>query len=265
MKKNRHEKGTALVTGASSGIGLELVKVLARNGHDVVITARKADALEALAGSVEGRYGIKATVIPVDLAHRDAPQRLADTILAQKIDVDILVNNAGFGLGGQFSDTDIERELEMIELNVTALTHLTKLFLGPMLARRSGHIMNVASTASFQAGPLMSVYYATKAYVLSFSEALAEELRGTGVTMTTFCPGPTATNFADAAGITNSGLFVMRGVAAADATAEYGYKAMMAGRRVVVPGVKNKLLAQGNRIVPRALATRIARYVQENR
>ncbi len=265
MKKPGIEKGTALVTGASSGLGLELVRILARNGHDVVITARNADALEALAGLVEGKYGVKATVIPLDLSDPEAPGALESAIRSQNIEVDILINNAGFGLGGPFAETDIAREIEMIELNVTALTHLTKLFLRPMLARRSGRIMNVASTAGFQAGPLMSVYYATKAYVISFSEAIAEEVRGTGVTMTTFCPGPTATNFAEAAGVTNSGLFVVRSVARADETAEYGYRAMMAGKRVVVPGLGNKILAQGNRIAPRALATRIARYVQENR
>lgn len=265
MTKSGMEKGTALVTGASSGIGLELVKVLARNGHDVVLTARKADALEALAGLVEGKYGMRATVLPLDLSKPDAPNELFAKVAAQKIQVDILVNNAGFGQGGPFAETEIEREIEMINLNITALTHLTKLFLAPMLARRNGRILNVASTAAFQPGPLMSVYYASKAYVLSFSEAIAEELRDTGITVTTFCPGPTATNFAAEAGLKNSRLFKMGGVASADSTAEIAYAAMMAGKRVVVPGFKNKLIAQGNRLTPRTLATRLAKFVQENR
>lgn len=265
MQKSGKSRGTALVTGASSGIGRELVKVLARNGHDLVITARSADALEALAGSVEGKYGVKATVIPLDLADPDAPQTLFVAVKTHNIQVDYLVNNAGFGLGGAFTDTPIEREIEMIEVNITALTHLTKLFLAPMLARRSGRIMNVASTAGFQPGPLMSVYYASKAYVISFSEALAEELKGTGITVTTFCPGATETKFASVAGLENSRLFKAGGLADAQDMAEYAYRAMMRGSRVSVPGFKNKLVAQGNRFAPRKLVTKITKYIQENR
>lgn len=265
MKKSEKKMGTALVTGASRGIGLELVKVLARNGHDVVITARSMDALEALAGHVEGKYGVKVTVIPLDLSQDDAPAALFSAMRDAGVEIDILVNNAGFGQGGQFAETDIVREKAMIGLNITALTHLTKLFMPGMLARRRGRIMNVASTAGFQPGPLMSVYYASKAYVISFSEAVAEELRGTGVTVTTFCPGPTATNFANVAGLSNSRLFRTGGVARADKTAELAYSAMMAGKRIAIPGFRNNLLAQGNRIAPRALATRIAKFVQENR
>lgn len=258
-------KGTALVTGASSGIGLELVKVLALNGHDVVLTARSGDPLEALAGLVEGKFAVKATVIPLDLARPGAPDELFRAVSEMGIDVDILVNNAGFGLGGAFADTDINREIEMIELNVSALTHLAKLFLGPMLSRRSGRIMNVASTAGFQPGPLMSVYYASKAYVISFSEAIAEELRDTGITVTTFCPGPTATNFANVAGLNNSRLFKAGGVASAADVSEFAYRAMMAGKRIAIPGFKNNMIAQANRIAPRSLVTRLAKLVQENR
>ncbi len=265
MVKTRKEKGIALVTGASSGIGRELVKVLARNGHDIVITARNADALEALAGVVEGKYGVKVTVIPLDLSEPGAPQTLLAGVRSQNIEIDILINNAGFGLGGPFAETDIDREIDMINLNVTALTHLTKIFLGPMLARRTGRIMNVASTAGFQPGPLMSVYYASKAYVISFSEAIAEELRDTGITVTTFCPGPTATNFAAEAGLENSRLFRMGGVARADGAAEFAYGAMMSGKRIAVPGLRNKIIAQSNRFAPRSLVTRIAKRVQENR
>jgi uncharacterized protein len=264
MRNSTTGKGTALVTGASSGIGLELVKVLAHNGHDVVITARKTDALEALAGVVEGKYGISATVIPLDLALPNAPQALFNAVQEKKIDIDILVNNAGFGLGGPFAETEMTRELGIIQVNITALTHLTKLFLQPMLLRHSGRILNVASTAAFQPGPLMSVYYASKAYVVSFSEAIAEELRDTGVTVTTFCPGPTATNFAQEAGLRNSRLFNL-GVASAEDAAQFAYKAMMSGKRIAIPGLRNKIIAQGNRLTPRTLATRLSKYVQENR
>ncbi len=264
MKNNDGKRGTALVTGASSGIGLELVKVLARNGHNVVITARNADALEALAGTLEGKYGIKVTTVPLDLADPDGPQTLFDAVKSAKQDIDILVNNAGFGLGGAFAETEIAREIEMIELNITALTHLTKLFLAPMLARRRGRIMNVASTAGFQPGPLMSVYYASKAYVISFSEALAEELRESGISVTTFCPGPTKTNFANVAGLANSRLFRM-GVASAEDAAEFAYGAMMDGKRIAIPGLRNKIVAQANRFAPRSLVTRLSKKVQENR
>ncbi len=265
MRKNGTQNGTALVTGASSGIGLELVNILARNGHNVVIAARSTDALEALAGLVEGKYGINATVIPIDLSAPDGPEKLVEAIGEQGIEIDILINNAGFGLGGPFAETDITREVEMIGLNITALTYLTKTFLGPMLARHAGRIMNVASTAGFQPGPLMSVYYASKAYVISFSEAIAEELRDSGITVTTFCPGPTATNFAKEAGLENSRLFRMGGVARAGEAAEFAYSAMMSGKRIAVPGWRNKIIAQSNRFAPRSLITRIAKRVQENR
>jgi short-subunit dehydrogenase len=264
MQNSPNKKPTALITGASSGIGLELAKVIAREGHDLVITGRNADALEALAGQLEGKFGVKVTVIVLDLAGKDAPQELFESVRERQIEIGILVNNAGFGLGGPFVETDISREIEMIDLNIKALTHLTKLFLGPMIALRSGRIMNVASTASFQPGPLMSVYYASKAYVLSFSEAVAEEVRGKGVTITTFCPGPTATGFAQAAGLENSRLFGM-GVASAKDAAEFGYSAMMSGKRIAVPGLRNKFVAQANRFAPRSLVTRISRKVQENR
>ncbi len=256
---------TALVTGASMGIGLELARVLASHGHNLILVARHRDTLEAVAGNLEGKHGIKAAVIPADLSIADAPAQLYDSVTADGLKVDFLINNAGFGLGGAFSDTDLDRELEMIQVNIAALTALTKLFLGPMLSRRSGRIMNVASTAAFQPGPLMSVYYASKAYVLSFSEAVAEEIRDSGVTMTVFCPGPTATNFARAALMENSRLFNMAHIARADEAARYAYDAMMRGRRVAVPGFQNKLIQQSNRLAPRRLVTMLSRIVQEKR
>jgi len=263
---NSAAKGpVALITGASRGIGFELAKVSAGNGHDVVLVARKLDALEAAAGMIEGKFGVRAIAIVADLSDPDAPQQLHDSVVAQQLEIDVLINNAGFGLGGEFLETDLEREVEMIQVNVTAVTQLTKLFAAGMVKRRRGRIMNLASTAAFQPGPLMAVYYATKAYVLSFSEAIAEELRATGVTVTALCPGATATDFAETAQISNTRLFQKLGVASADRIAQYGYKAMMRGERVAIPGWRDKLMIQSERLTPRRLVTKISRMVQENR
>ena len=256
---------TALITGASAGIGLELARQFAAHGHDLILVARNRDALEATAGTLEGKHGIKATVISSDLAKSESPPRLFEAVMSEGLRVDILVNNAGFGLGGEFVETDIDRELDMIQVNITAVTHLTKLFLQPMVLRRSGRILNVASTAALQPGPLMSVYYASKAYVLSFSQALDEELRKTGVTVTCLCPGTTATEFAERAGIANTRLFKLAGVANAEEVARYGYQATMRGDRVALPGMKNKAHMQALRLLPRSLVTTLARKVQENR
>lgn len=256
---------TALITGASSGIGLELAKVIASHGHDVVLVARRVDALEAAAGVIEGKHGVTATVISGDLRNPDTAQEIHDRVADLRIEISILVNNAGFGLGGEFLETDLSRELEMIQVNVAALTQLSKLFAAGMVRRRWGRIMNVASTAAFQPGPLMAVYYATKAYVLSFSEAIGEELRDTGVTVTALCPGATATEFAATAQITNTKLFSKLGVADAENVAAYGYKAMMRGDRVAIPSFRDKIMVQSERFAPRNLVTRLSRMAQENR
>ena len=186
---------TALVTGASSGIGLELATLLAKNRHGVVLVARGKDRLDGIARGLTEEFGVAATVLPADLADPAAPLDVFLTLAERKVAIDVLVNDAGFGVYGFFADTPLEKELAMIQVNVTALTHLTKLFLPGMLERRRGRILNVASTAAFQPGPLMAVYYATKAYVLSFSEALGNETAGSGVTVTALCPGPTLTHF----------------------------------------------------------------------
>lgn len=255
-------KQTALITGASSGIGWDLAHLFAADGHDLIVVARSEGKLRELARQLEAEHKIAVQVIPADLERPEAPGELFASVHTP---VDVLVNNAGFGLSGKFVETDLERELGMIQVNITALTHLTKLFLRPMIERGRGRILNLASTAAFQPGPLMAVYYATKAYVLSFSEAIAEELRGTGVTVTALCPGPTATGFAAAASMTNSRLFkVMKPMTSAE-VARVGYRGMKRGKRVVVTGAMNKVLAQSVRISPRALTTRIARTLQENR
>jgi uncharacterized protein len=264
-KRNGSNRQTALVTGGSGGIGLELAKVLARHEFDLVLIARKRDALEAAAGQLEGKFAVKAHVFAADLRRPEAPQAIFDFLSNENIPIEILVNNAGIGLGGEFADTAVQRELDMIQVNISALTHLTKLFLPPMIKRHSGKILNVASTAAFQPGPLMAVYYATKAYVLSFSEALSEELRNAGVTVTALCPGPTQTDFAEAAEMTNSRLFQTFGVADPAEVAKYGFDAMMHGRRLAIPGFRNKIIAQANRIAPRSLSAKLARMAQEAR
>ncbi|HWL41067.1 MAG TPA: SDR family oxidoreductase [Gemmatimonadaceae bacterium] len=264
-KQNGSPRATALVTGGSGGIGLEIAKVLARKGFDLVLVARKRDTLEAAAGQLEGKFDIKAHVFAADLRRPDAPEQIFDFLHNDNLPIEVLVNNAGFGVGGEFSETELQRELEMIQVNIAALTHLTKLFLPPMMKRRSGRVLNVASTAAFQPGPLMAVYYATKSYVLSFSQALAEELRNTGITVTALCPGPTQTDFAEAAQMTNSRLFTTFGVADADDVAQYGVHAMLKGKRVAIPGIRNKMMAQANRLAPRSLSTRLARMAQETR
>jgi len=181
MTQNSSSRKRVLITGASVGIGFELARVFARNGGDLLLISRRADALEAVAGRLEGEFKVRAATFAVNLLDADAPQRVFDHCLNEKMQFDVLVNNAGIGFGGEFGERDIQRQLDMIRLNVTALTHLTGLFLPQMMLRRSGKILNGASTAAFQPGPLMAVYYATKAYVLSFSQALAEELRNRGM------------------------------------------------------------------------------------
>jgi len=255
-------KETALITGASSGIGLDLARLFAKDGCDVVLVARSEGKLRELAAELERGGGVTAHVIALDLARPDAAEALVQRLPG---DVDILVNNAGFGVAGPFVETDLAKELEMIQVNIVALTQLTKLLLPKMVARRRGRVLNVASTAAFQPGPLMAVYYATKAYVLSFSEAIADELRDSGVTVTALCPGPTETGFAAVADMTASRLFNVAKPMSSAEVARAGYAAMRRGRRVVVPGVKNKLLTQSIRISPRRLVTTIVRKLQESR
>jgi uncharacterized protein len=256
---------TALVTGASSGIGLELTTLLARDRHDLVLVARSRDRLEAIARGLKEEFGVAVTVLALDLALPETPNEIARELAQRALTIDILVNNAGFGVYGLFAQTPIAKELEMIQVNVTAPTHLAKLLLPGMLARRSGRILNLASTAAFQPGPLMAVYYATKAYVLSFSEALANETAGTGVTVTALCPGPTITEFQKEAGLEATRLFHSPLVMKASDVARAGYEGMMRGKRVVIPGIGNLALVEVQRITPRRVVTAIARRIQESR
>jgi short-subunit dehydrogenase len=253
----------ALVTGASGGIGEELARILARHGHDLVLVARSADKLAALAERLELDHGILVRVIAKDLARPEAAAELHEALAAEGLAVDVLVNNAGLGLLGKFAEIGIEGDVEMLRLNIEAPTLLTRLLLPSMLERGSGRILNLASTAGFQPGPLMAVYYATKAYVLSFSEALANEVAGTGVTVTALCPGPTETGFSSRAGSEQSRLF--KGPTMdARTVAEIGYAALMAGKPVVIPGLRNRILAFSVRLAPRRVVTKIARRMQES-
>jgi uncharacterized protein len=253
---------TVLITGASGGIGYEMAKLFARDHHNLVLVARSADKLAQVAKELQA-YGVTVKTIALDLAAPPAPKFLFDQIQREGITIDILINNAGFGAFGNFAQMPEQEILGQIDLNIRALTELTRLFLPPMIARRSGRIMNVASTAAFQPGPLMAVYYSTKAYVLSFSEAIANELRGSGVTVTCFCPGATHTDFAKRAGVENSRLFKQVGAMSAEKVALDGYRAVMEGRGLAISGAHNWLVAQSTRFAPRKMVTAISRWVAE--
>jgi len=253
---------TVLITGASGGIGYELAKLFARDHHNLVLVARSADKLAQVATELQ-THGVTVKTIALDLASPPAPKFLFDQLQREGIAVDILINNAGYGAFGDFSQMPGEEILGQIDLNITALTHLTRLFLPPMLKRRSGRIMNVASTAGFQPGPLMAVYYATKGYVISFSEAIANELRGSGVTVTCFCPGATHTGFAKRAGTERSRLFKQLGAMSAEKVARDGYRAVMEGRTLAISGAHNWLVAQSTRLAPRKTVTAISRWIAE--
>src|SRR5262245_55187194 len=213
---------TVLVTGASVGIGRELARVFAADGCRLILVARKRHALHGLADELRRAHKAQSEVLTADLAQPSAPTRIFEHLQANGTRVDVLINNAGFGAHGQFADLPLERQLEMVQVNIGSLTHLTRLMLPGMLERHHGGVLNVASTAGFQPGPRMAVYYATKAFVLSLSEAIAEEVAGSGVTVTALCPGPTATNFAEAAGARFSRLFV-RNAMSAEAVARSGH------------------------------------------
>ena len=255
--------GTALVTGASSGIGVELAKLCARDGYNLVLVARRVERLEQLGAELAGRHGVRYHAVAADLADADAPAEIVRRTDGAALAVDVLVNNAGFGAVGPFATADPDTGRRMIRVNVEALTQLTRLLLPGMLARRRGRILNVASTAGFVPGPLMAVYYATKAYVISFSEALAEELRGSGVSVTVLCPGPTRTEFQAVAGMQAARLFRLPGVMDAGDVARAGYRGLMRGKRMVVPGLMNRALPFVVRISPRGVVARVSRFLQE--
>jgi len=252
----------ALITGASSGIGYELALLFARDGFDCILVARGHDKLNELAARLESEFRVKTLVLSKDLSKPNAVNEIYEETTAAGLAVNVLVNNAGFGVFGLFAEIDLEAEIQMLQVNVTALTSLTKLFLPAMLERREGRILNVASTAGFAIGPLMAVYYASKAYVLSFSEALANELKGTGVTVTTLAPGPTRTGFQQRGAMEDSRLFQGQ-IADAKSVALAGYRGLMAGKPLVIPGIRNKLIPLVARLSPRGVMARVVRRAQE--
>jgi uncharacterized protein len=256
---------TALVTGASGGIGEDLARLLATDGRNVVLLARSGDKLQALADELIRAHKIDATVLAADLSAPGAASEVSRTLAGRSITVDILINNAGFGTSGEFARDDPRELQRMLQVNIVALTMLTREFLPGMLGRGRGRILNVASTAAFQPGPLMAGYYASKAYVLSLSEALAEETAGTGVTVTCLCPGPTRTGFQERAGMQEARLFQVLGVMQSADVARAGYAGMMAGRRLVIPGLMNKIGVHSVRVTPRVVVAKILKSLNAAR
>ncbi len=258
----RHTKSitnTALITGASGGIGEELAKIFAANGFHLVLIARSEEKLRQLAGTLN----TKVLVLPEDLADPDAPARIVEKLNEQSIEIEVLVNNAAFGARGAFAEIDPRIATEIVQVNIAALTLLTRLLLPPMIRRGHGRLLNVASTAAYVPGPFMAEYYASKAYVLSLTEALSNELKGTGVTATALCPGPTRTGFDARAGATNTKLF--RGeVMDAARVAREGFEGLMQGKRVIIPGIKNRWPIRLSRIVPRNLLARVTRRLNSS-
>jgi short-subunit dehydrogenase len=253
---------TALVTGASSGIGLELAKRFAADGFDVVLVSRTGAALEELAQQVEEGYGARAHVLPMDLARPGAPSLLVGELRSRGVHVDALVNSAGFNQFGPFAEADERRMLELLQVDVVALTDLTRLLLPGMIERRWGRVVNLASNAAFQPGPLMAVYYASKAYVLSLSIALGEELRGSGVAVTALCPGVTATGFQAAAGMEDSKLVAGKTLASPAEVADWGYAVIKRGRPFAVHTARWRSFAFATRLFPRTTAARLAMRAQ---
>lgn len=256
-------KHTALITGASLGFGVEFAKNFAKDGHNLVLVARSVDKLNALAADIKSQYKVEVLVMGKDLSKMEQVQSVYDELQAKGIHIDYLVNNAGFGDYAYFHEADYVKLEQMIDLNIKALTKLSHLFVKPMVAKGYGKIMNVASTAAFQPGPTMAVYYATKAYVLYLGEAMKNELEGTGVTVTTLCPGASETGFQNAADLHESKLVKGKKLPTAKEVADFGYKAMMRGEMTAIHGMMNWINAQASRFMPRNWVLKVVRSVQE--
>jgi uncharacterized protein len=262
--RKKHKK-TALITGASGGIGYELARIFARDGYNLILVARNEQKLAQIADDFQQKHGIFVKIIVKDLSLATSPEEIYLELQKASIPVDVLVNNAGFATYGLFNEIDLTDELQMLQVNVVCLTHLSKLFLKEMVKQGSGKILNVASTAAFQPGPLMTVYYATKAYVLSFSEALSNELEGTGVTVTALCPGPTTSGFQQRAAMEDSNMVNGQKIMDAQTVAEVGYRGFMANKTVVIPGMKNKILAATVKFVPRKILLNMVKNMQSRK
>lgn len=254
-----------LITGASSGIGYELASIFAKNNHNLILVARSTAKLESLKVEIEKNFQVVAEILTVDLAKQNSAEELFAAVAKKKLEVDILVNNAGIGDHGLFLSEDPKKIEEMILLNILTLTKLTRLFLPKMIESKYGKVMNVASTAAFQPGPLMSVYYATKAYVLSFSEGLFEEMRSTGVSVTALCPGPTTSGFQETANISNVAMMEFIKLPTSKDVAEFGYTALMNDKAVAIHGFMNSMVAKTTGFIPRMLLRRLVLKMQEKR
>jgi len=250
---------TVLITGASSGIGLELAKCFAADGCRLVLVARSREAMETLAEELRLKNKIEVIILPADLSLPETPKRIFEKLSAQKISVDVLVNNAGFGTHRPFAEMSLPRQLEMLQVNITALTELTGLFLPGMIQRQRGGILNVGSVAGFQPGPNMAVYFATKAFVLSFTEALAEELLGMGLKVSVLCPGPTVSNFGNVAR-GEKVRQIKTSKMPTDVVAICGHRAYRNGKVIAVPGIQNRLLIFLLRFVPRWLPRKVVKF-----
>lgn len=261
--KKLNSMTTALITGASNGIGLELAKIHASKGGNLVLVARNKAKLDELKQELESQYNICVYTIGKDLSETNAALDVYNETIKENIQIDHLINNAGFGTFGMFAEEDWNKELQMINLNITTLTQFTHLYLKDMIARKAGKIMNVASTAAFQSGPTMAVYYATKAYVLSFSEAVNNEVKDKGITITALCPGATESGFQAAAAMEESALVKGKKLPTSKEVAEYGYKAMLKGKTVAIHGVMNYIMANAIRFVPRSVAVAVVRKIQD--
>lgn len=260
---------TALITGASSGIGRDLARLFAQDGYNLALVARSADRLEELASKLIHEFGITARVFAQDLAKPGSAQELFQELRVlsdnpgKDPEIDVLVNNAGFGSHGPFKDIPLITHQRMMQLNMVTLTELTALILPEMLRRKKGRILNVASVAAYQPGPMLAVYYASKAYVLSFSEALANELQGSGVTVTALCPGPTRTEFMERAGMSDLKVLKNAPVMSSLPVAREGFRGMMRGKPVVIPGALNKIMVFSTRFASRKLTARVVAHLNE--
>lgn len=256
-------RSLAIVTGASAGLGVDFARLLAADKHDLLLVARRMERMEQLAAELHKDHGIKAHCLSVDLNESAAAETVSEYLKKHHLHADVLINNAGFGAMGQFVDIDLQEQLRMMQVNMTALVHLTGLILPGMISRGKGRVMNVASTAAFQPGPRMAMYYATKAFVLSFSEAVHHEIRKTGVTVTCLCPGPTPTEFQQAAKMEKTRMFNSRMMIDSATVARVGYQAMKKGKRLVIPGNLTKVLAFSTRLAPRSLVLKVAERMQK--
>jgi uncharacterized protein len=256
-------KKTVLVTGGANGIGYELACIFAKDGYNLVLVDRDEQKLLEVTEKFKSKFDGNVKFIVKDLSISTSPLEIFTELQQESINIDVLVNNAGFGTIGFFNDTNLEDELGMLQVNLVSLTHLTKLFLKDMVKQGEGKILNVASTAAFQPGPLMAVYFATKAYILSFSEAISNELNGTGVSVTVLCPGPTASAFHERTGMADTILVKNKKMMDAKTVAKVGYHGLMNNRTIVIPGMKNLILSKSVRFFPRKLVTQFVRNMQE--